>query len=1277
YAQYRSSAVGGGYKVITADINQLIDQFGWGIKNNPLSIKNFLRFARTNFPDKEQYCLIIGKAVSPQSIRNRVNSNNNVSTNIEARPDITFLNLVPTYGGPFSSDVLLASDEGSVVPKTHIGRLNVVRAREVKDYLDKIKLYDSWQNNRSCSIDDEIWKKDIIHVGGANDFLGEQIMYYLDRYKETAEDTLLGAEVYTLQKSSLSNVQVIAGERITNYFNNGFSLLTYFGHSSASTLEFNLDNPENYQYSGKFPVFLVNGCSAGNMFILDSIRLRDNYGISEKYVIATPLRGGIAFVASTGLGIVNYLHLYSEEFYNQLTKVSYGQTLGKILSNVVDTLISRYTFNDFFVRIHTEQITLHGDPAVIMYHYEKPDYAIDNKSILVNPEFVSIEEKSYSLKIKVHNIGRTTRDSLLIRIKKILPNGKIDTIIDRKFNYLLNSDSVIIDFPLNLQIKDENKGSNKFIVTLDPDNEIEEMCESNNEVTKEFFVYEDEIKPVYPYNYTIINKSNVKFYASTSNTAEKTREYFFQIDTTQGYNSSLFLEQKITQIGGLITFAPAGLNLKNNTVYYWRVGFKNDNSGEIKWNQHSFIYRENNPPGFNQSHYYQFKNNTYSSLELDPISRAFSFGKTNRVLKIKTGLFPYYDFTKNNVYLDLEFVEFWRCDNNVFSIYVFEPKSLIPWENGREQNSGKYASIAPCEPVKRTFEYYMNNSVSRDNARKFLENEVPDSAIVLIINQGAGKGSFVAPNTSFIQQWMNDTITYGSGNSIYHTFIKNGLTQIDSFTRNIPFAFLYRKGDPQFVRQFVGEFESDYIDVAVDVPAQFINGQLESPWMGPMKSWDKFFWDGDYKDGKTDKDTTYFQLVGRRADGSEQVFTDLFESKETPITFIDANEFPYLKMKMVTEDSVKLTPFQLDYWRLTGEYLPEGALAPNIKFVFNDTLEAGMDFEFAIAFKNISESAFDSLKLKLVITNANNKDTIIPMPKTKPLVSGDTILVTYKIPSDNFIGLNKILLFVNPDNDQPEQTLFNNIISKTFFVKTDDTKGWLDVTFDGVHILNKDIVSSRPQIAIKIKDESRFVPILKQDSIIIRITFPDKSVRNYVIGSDSVRITNSDLSTGINELLIQLIPTLDLDGEYELSIEPDQNLKQIFTKYTIGFTVYNKPMISNLFNYPNPFTSSTAFVFTLTGSEIPQNLRIQIMTISGKVVREITKNELGTLRIGRNITDYKWDGTDQFGNKLANGVYLYRVITNLNGKKLDKYSDPNNNTDKFFTNGYGKMYLMR
>ena len=52
---------------------------------------------------------------------------------------------------------------------------------------------------------------------------------------------------------------------------------------------------------------------------------------------------------------------------------------------------------------------------------------------------------------------------------------------------------------------------------------------------------------------------------------------------------------------------------------------------------------------------------------------------------------------------------------------------------------------------------------------------------------------------------------------------------------------------------------------------------------------------------------------------------------------------------------------------------------------------------------------------------------------------------------------------------------------------------------------------------------------------------------------------------------------------------------------------------------------------------------IQIMTLTGAVVREIFMPELGPLHIGNNLTDYAWDGTDQYGDRLANGTYLYRV----------------------------------
>jgi hypothetical protein len=60
--------------------------------------------------------------------------------------------------------------------------------------------------------------------------------------------------------------------------------------------------------------------------------------------------------------------------------------------------------------------------------------------------------------------------------------------------------------------------------------------------------------------------------------------------------------------------------------------------------------------------------------------------------------------------------------------------------------------------------------------------------------------------------------------------------------------------------------------------------------------------------------------------------------------------------------------------------------------------------------------------------------------------------------------------------------------------------------------------------------------------------------------------------------------------------------------------------------------------------------------------------------IGNNITDYAWNGKDEFGDQLANGVYIYRVLIRKNGQFMEHR---NTAGDKAFKKGYGKMYLLR
>lgn len=149
-----------------------------------------------------------------------------------------------------------------------------------------------------------------------------------------------------------------------------------------------------------------------------------------------------------------------------------------------------------------------------------------------------------------------------------------------------------------------------------------------------------------------------------------------------------------------------------------------------------------------------------------------------------------------------------------------------------------------------------------------------------------------------------------------------------------------------------------------------------------------------------------------------------------------------------------------------------------------------------------------------------------------------------------------------------------------------------------------------------------------------------------------------------------------LDGTYTLFVQGADRSGNVSgeIEYKVTFEIIHESTITAMMNYPNPFSTSTRFVFTLTGSDVPDDIIIQIMTVTGRVVREITEDQLGLIQIGRNITEYAWDGTDEFGDPLANGVYLYRVKALINGESIEHRAS---GADQYFKKDFGKMYLMR
>ena len=211
-------------------------------------------------------------------------------------------------------------------------------------------------------------------------------------------------------------------------------------------------------------------------------------------------------------------------------------------------------------------------------------------------------------------------------------------------------------------------------------------------------------------------------------------------------------------------------------------------------------------------------------------------------------------------------------------------------------------------------------------------------------------------------------------------------------------------------------------------------------------------------------------LIGINSAGTETtVMSGLDPSQQDiDISSINAAQYPYLKLRMRNLDSINLTPYQLRYWRLTYVPIPEGALTPNIFFQFKDTLDAGEPLDFKVAFKNISDANFDSLKVKMIVTDKNNVQNVISPPsRFKPLTSGDTLHVRNPTTTSGLSGskyfliLMLTLIMISRNN-----SILTISCTGHFYVKSDNVNPLLDVTFDGVHILNRDIVASKPHITI-------------------------------------------------------------------------------------------------------------------------------------------------------------------------------------------------------------------
>lgn len=241
----------------------------------------------------------------------------------------------------------------------------------------------------------------------------------------------------------------------------------------------------------------------------------------------------------------------------------------------------------------------------------------------------------------------------------------------------------------------------------------------------------------------------------------------------------------------------------------------------------------------------------------------------------------------------------------------------------------------------------------------------------------------------------------------------------------------------------------------------------------------------------------------------------------------------------------------------------------------------------------------------------------------------------------------------------------------SFDAQERDASGYYDSIVVGGYNENAPIDNIGPEIELFMNDASFVRGGITGESPFIYARLTDSAGINTVgngVGQDLRAVLNNktDQPYILNEFYeADLNSYRSGEVRYQLfDLEPGD--------YTIemrAFDIYNNPTevstdfvvaesadlaLKRVLNYPNPFTTYTEFQFEHNRANQNLEVQVQIFTVSGKLVKTINQ-EINSL--GNRVTGIKWNGLDDYGDKIGKGVYIYRlkVRSQLDNSQADEY----------------------
>lgn len=448
-------------------------------------------------------------------------------------------------------------------------------------------------------------------------------------------------------------------------------------------------------------------------------------------------------------------------------------------------------------------------------------------------------------------------------------------------------------------------------------------------------------------------------------------------------------------------------------------------------------------------------------------------------------------------------------------------------------------------------------------------------------------------------------------------------------------AFIGRRGAP------IGTMPEAYFSEASRTPAVIDTtfyvapdtGHVTSPLIGPAARWER----AQMERSDAALSDIRLSVIGVSANMQEEILIEAGNVTEADLASIDAKTYPYIRLKAsFYPQGGDPRDAKLHAWAVAYVQPPELALNYQSIAMLQDSVQQGEPAAIQIGVLNAGEGDAAAFPVHLEVVGQDN----IPRPAGQLTVaglkSGQWYDTTATINTDFLSGAYQVFVRVDRDDAVLEQYEDNNTYVTSFSVKPDTSRPRLEVTFDGFTPMDDDYIRYNPEIVLTLHSENP-TPVTSKENFTITLDGEEMDI-------DSIGYT---FTAGTKEqpATLRFQPNL-ADGIYYFGFNAEDAKKTpVFDEVPeVRVRVSTQSRIAELYNYPNPFRTETSFTFLLTGFEPPQEVEIKVYTVAGRLIRKLSY-PASSMRIGYNAL--KWDGRDEDGDELANGVYFYKVITHF------------------------------